>query len=171
VGLKKSSTVLESLNAYISDREQINHHLWLLHGDLLHNLAIADPVTEVIYDLNVLDVQDSVSSVAEMFHVVSEAFIMLLLDYFQGVSYRWTFICTLEVPDEHGTQLVPGVDRSLRKIDKPRSGHVGQCCGQIVSFYLIVSFYDLDDHMIDLDELFRIAGPILFIDVPGFELL
>jgi hypothetical protein len=43
---------------------------------------------------------------------------MLLLDGLQGLSNIWTLICILEVPDEHGTQLIPGVDGSLGQIDK-----------------------------------------------------
>jgi hypothetical protein len=65
-------------------------------------------------DLNILDVWNSVPHIAKMFHVVLEAFIMLLLDDLQGLSSRWMLICTLEVLDEHGTQLVLGVDGSLR---------------------------------------------------------
>jgi hypothetical protein len=54
-----------------------------------------------------------------MFHIVPEALIMLLLDGLQSLSSRWTLVCTLEVPDEYGTQLVSGVDRFLGQIDKP----------------------------------------------------
>jgi hypothetical protein len=43
--------------------------------------------------------------------------------------------------------------------------------GQIVGFYSIVSSNDLDDSMVDLDELFRIAGAIILVDVSGLELL
>jgi hypothetical protein len=43
---------------------------------------------------------------------------MLLLDDLQSLNSRWTLVCTLKVPDEHDTQLIPGVDRSLRQIDK-----------------------------------------------------
>jgi hypothetical protein len=43
------------------------------------------------------------SGVAETFHVVSETFIMLLSDGLQGFCCRWTLICALEVPYEHGT--------------------------------------------------------------------
>jgi hypothetical protein len=78
--LKKSRLGFESLNAYISDCEQIGHHSWLIHGVLLHSLDVADSITEGINDLDVLDIWDSVPSVAEMFNVVTEAFIILLLD-------------------------------------------------------------------------------------------
>jgi hypothetical protein len=47
-GLKESSSGLESLNAYISDCEQIDHYFWLLYGYLLHSLDITDPVTEAL---------------------------------------------------------------------------------------------------------------------------
>jgi hypothetical protein len=41
-----------------------------------------------IDDLDILDVWDSVLGVAEMFYVVSEAFIMLLLDGLLSFSCR-----------------------------------------------------------------------------------
>jgi hypothetical protein len=82
---------------------------------------------------------------------------MLLLDDLQGLSNRWMLVCTLKVPDEHGTQLVPGVDGSLGLINKPLSGHAGQYHGQIVSLYPIVSSYDLNNYVVDLDELFGVA--------------
>jgi hypothetical protein len=63
VGLKKLSPGLRSLNAYVSDCEQIGHHFLLLHGYLLHSLDIDNPVMEDIDDFDAL-----------------EALIMLLLD-------------------------------------------------------------------------------------------
>jgi hypothetical protein len=60
----------------------------LLHGNLLNSLNIADPITEGIDDFDVLDVWDNVPGVVEMFHVVLEAFIMLLLDNLQGLNCR-----------------------------------------------------------------------------------
>jgi hypothetical protein len=57
-----------------------------------------------------LDVQDDVPGIAETYDVVTEALIILLLDGLDGLSSRRTLIYTLEVPDELGTQLVPGVD-------------------------------------------------------------
>jgi hypothetical protein len=42
-----------------------------------------------------------------------ETLIMLLFDGPEGLDSRWTLICALEVPDEHGTQLVPGVNGSF----------------------------------------------------------
>jgi hypothetical protein len=40
----------------VRDYQQINHYFGLLHGDLLDSLDIADPITEGMDDLNVLDV-------------------------------------------------------------------------------------------------------------------
>jgi hypothetical protein len=74
----------------------------LLHDELLHSLHIADPVMEDIDDLNVLDVWDSIPGIVEIFHVVSEAFIMLLSDGLQGLCCRRTLVCALKVPNEHG---------------------------------------------------------------------
>jgi hypothetical protein len=54
-------------------------------------------------DFDVLDVQDSVLSIAETFHIIPKAFIMLLLDGLQSLCYRWTLIGALEVANEHGT--------------------------------------------------------------------
>jgi hypothetical protein len=79
------------------------HLLGLLHGDLLHSLDVGDPVTEGIDDLDVLDVQDNISGVAEIFHVVLKTFTMLLSDGPQGLCCRRTLIYALEVPNEHGT--------------------------------------------------------------------
>jgi hypothetical protein len=61
-----------------------------------------------------MDVRDNIPSIVEMFHIVPEALIMLLLDGLQGLSSRWMLIYTLKVSNEHGTHLVLGVDRSLR---------------------------------------------------------
>jgi hypothetical protein len=71
-----------------------------------------------IDDLDVLDIQDGIPGIVETFHVVKEALIMLLFDGLQSLSSRWMLVCTLEVSDEYGTQLVPCVDRSLGQIDK-----------------------------------------------------
>jgi hypothetical protein len=100
---KELSLSLRGLNAYIDNCEQISHRFGLLHGDLLNIFDIAHPVTKGIDDLDVLDVWESILGVAKIFHVVSEALIMLLVDGLQGFSYRWTLIHTLEVFDEHGT--------------------------------------------------------------------
>jgi hypothetical protein len=45
----------------------------------------------------------SIPGIAEMFHVVSEAFITLLHDSFQGLSCRWMLVHALKVPNEHDT--------------------------------------------------------------------
>jgi hypothetical protein len=47
----------------------------------------------------------------------------------------------------------------------------GQCRGRIIDLYPIISSCSLDDCMIDVDELFRIAGPIILVDVPSLEFL
>jgi hypothetical protein len=65
---------------------------------------------EGVDDPNVLDVRDGISGITETLDVVTETLIMLLLD---GLSSRWTLVCALEVLDEHGTHLVPGVDGSF----------------------------------------------------------
>jgi hypothetical protein len=93
--LKKSSLGFGSLNACVSDCEQIDHHLGLLQGNLLHILDVADSVVEGIDDLNVLDIRDSVSGIAEIFHVVPEALIMLLPNGLESLSSRWMLVHTL----------------------------------------------------------------------------
>jgi hypothetical protein len=112
--LQKSSTGFRSLYAYIGDREQISHYFGLLHGYLFHSFDIADAITEGVNDLDVLDVRDVVSGIAEMLDVIAETLIMLLLDGLVGLSSRRTLIGALEVPNEYGTQLVLGVNGSLR---------------------------------------------------------
>jgi hypothetical protein len=89
---KELSSGLGGLDAYANNCDQIGHCLGLLHCDLLNSLN----------DLDVLDIQDSVPDITEMFQVVLEAFIMLLSDGLKGFSCRWTLIHTLEVFDEHG---------------------------------------------------------------------
>jgi hypothetical protein len=93
--LKKSSPGFRSLNACVSDREQIGHHLGFLHGELLHSIDDADFIMEGVDDLDVLDVRDSISSVAEIFHTVPKALIMLLLDGLQSFSSRLTLVRVL----------------------------------------------------------------------------
>jgi hypothetical protein len=66
---------------------------------------------EGIDDLDVLDIR--VPGISEMFHVVSETLIMLLSNGIQGLCCRWMLICAMEVPNEHGTQLIPRNDRSF----------------------------------------------------------
>jgi hypothetical protein len=58
---------------------------------------------ESIDDFDILDVRDSVLDIAKMFHVILEAFIMLLLDGLQSFYSRWMLIYTMEVADEHDT--------------------------------------------------------------------
>jgi hypothetical protein len=58
---------------------------------------------EGVDDLDILDVRDSIPGVAEMFHIVPEALIMLLPDGLESLSSRWTLVHALEVPIEHGT--------------------------------------------------------------------
>jgi hypothetical protein len=71
---------------------------------------------ENINNLDVLDVRDAISGIAEMLDIITETLIMLLLDGLEGLGSRWTLICALEVPDEHGTQLVPGVNGPFGKL-------------------------------------------------------
>jgi hypothetical protein len=71
---------------------------------------------ESINNLDVLDVWDAISSIAETLDIITETLIMLLLDGLEGLSGKWTLIGALEVSDEHGTQLVPGVNGSLGKL-------------------------------------------------------
>jgi hypothetical protein len=49
-----------------------------------------------------------------MLYIITETLIMLLLDGLEGPGFRWTLIGALEVPIEHGTQLVIGVNGSFR---------------------------------------------------------
>jgi hypothetical protein len=61
-----------------------------------------------------LDIRDVVFGIAETLDIITETLIVLLLDGLEGLDGRWTLIGALEVPDEHGTQLVPGVNGSFR---------------------------------------------------------
>jgi hypothetical protein len=78
--LKKLSLCFGCLDACVRDCEQIGHRLGLPHGDHLHSLDVVDYIIENIDDLNVLHIQDSVPSIAEMFHVAPEVLIMHLPD-------------------------------------------------------------------------------------------
>jgi hypothetical protein len=100
---KEPSSGLRGLDAYINYFEQVSHCFGFLHDDILNSLDIAHPVARGIDDFDVLDVWDSIRGIVEMFHIVPEAFIMLLLDGIHGFSCRRTLIHTLKVPDEHGT--------------------------------------------------------------------
>jgi hypothetical protein len=68
---------------------------------------------EGLNDLDILDVRDAFSGIAEMLDIIAETLIMLLLDGLEGFNSRRTLIGALKVPDEHGTQLVSGVNGSL----------------------------------------------------------
>jgi hypothetical protein len=111
--LQKLSLGFGSFYAYIGNREQISHRFGLLHCYLFHSFEIADAITEGINNLDVLDVWDAISGIAEMLDIIMETLIMLLLDGLEGLGGRWTLIGTLEVPDEHGTQLVLEVNGSF----------------------------------------------------------
>jgi hypothetical protein len=112
-GFQKSHLGLRSLYTYVGDYERIDHCLQLLHGKLLHSLDVADPITESIDDLDVIDVWDNVSGVVESFHIILKTFIMLLPDGLQSLRCRWMLIHALEIPNEHSTKLVPQSDRSF----------------------------------------------------------
>jgi hypothetical protein len=78
-GVKESGSGLRSLDAYISYRQQISHNFLLL---LLDGLDVGDPVVEDIHNLDILHVGNSITDITETFHVIPDAFIMLLLDGF-----------------------------------------------------------------------------------------
>jgi hypothetical protein len=58
---------------------------------------------EGIDDLSVLNICDSIFDIIEMFHVIPEALIMLLLNSLQGFNSGGMLICALEVANQHGT--------------------------------------------------------------------
>jgi hypothetical protein len=99
-----------SFYAYIGNREQIGHHFILLHCYLFHSFEIADTIME---DVNNLDVLDVISGIAETLDIITETLIVLLLDGLEGLDSRWMLMGALEVPDEHGTQWVLGVNGSF----------------------------------------------------------
>jgi hypothetical protein len=86
--LQKPSPGFGRLYAYIGDSEQISHCFRLLHGYLFHSFDIADAITEGVNDLDVLDVRDAISSIAEMLYIIVEALITLLLDGLEGLGSR-----------------------------------------------------------------------------------
>jgi hypothetical protein len=110
--LQKSSLGFGSFYAYISNREQIGHRFGLLHCYLFYNFEITDAIMEGVN--NVLDVRDAVSGIAEMLDIITETLIVLLLDGLDGLGGKWTLIGAIEVPDEHGTQMVPRLNGSFR---------------------------------------------------------
>jgi hypothetical protein len=168
--LQKSSLGFRSLYAYIDDHEQISHHFGLLHGYLFHSFDIADTITEGVNDLDVLGVRDVVSGIAETLDIIMKILIMLLLDGLEGLGSRRMLIGALEVPDEHDTQLVSGVNGSLEYIDEPQSGRSGQCRMQEVGIYSIISTDSFYDDLINLNKFFGIAGAIILINVTCLEL-
>jgi hypothetical protein len=111
--LEKLSLGFGSFYANIGNREQTGHRFGLHHRYLFHGFEIADAISDGVNDLDVLDVRDAVSGIAEMFGIITETLVMLLLDGLEGLNGRWTLIGVLEVPDEYGTQMVPGVNGSF----------------------------------------------------------
>jgi hypothetical protein len=77
---------------------------------LFHSFDIVYAISKVVNDLVVLDVRGVISGIAETLDIIVETLIMLLLE---GLGSRRTLIGALKVPDEHSTQLVPGVNGSL----------------------------------------------------------
>jgi hypothetical protein len=102
-----------SLYAYIGNRKHIGYCFGILHCYLFHGFDITDAISEGVNNLKILDVQDVISDIAKTLDIITKTLIMLLLDVLEGLGGRWTLIGALEVPDEHGTQLVPGVNRSF----------------------------------------------------------
>jgi hypothetical protein len=88
MGIQKSSLSFGSLYAYIGDYEQISHHFGLLHGYLFHRFNIVDTITEGVIDLDVLDVRDAISDIAETLDIIAKTLIMLLLDGLEGLGSR-----------------------------------------------------------------------------------
>jgi hypothetical protein len=111
--LEKSSPCFGSFYANIGNREQIGHRFGLLHRYLFHGFEIVDAISEGVNKLDVLDVRGAISGIAETFDIIMETLVVLLLDGLEGLGGRWTLIGVLEVLDEHGTQLVPGVNGSF----------------------------------------------------------
>jgi hypothetical protein len=112
--LQKFSPGFRSFYAYIGNCEQIGYSFELLHRYLFHGFEIVDAISEGVNNLDVLDVWDVISDIAEMLDIIMETLIMLLLNDLEGLDGRWTLIGSLEVPGEHDTQLVPGVNGSFR---------------------------------------------------------
>jgi hypothetical protein len=68
---------------------------------------------EGVNNLDVLHVQDAIFSITEPLDIITETLIVLMLDSLEGLDSRWTLIGVMEVLDEHGTQLIPGVNGSF----------------------------------------------------------
>jgi hypothetical protein len=73
---------------------------------LFHSFDIVYAISKVVNDLVVLDVRGVISGIAETLDII-------VLDGLEGLGSRRTLIGALKVPDEHSTQLVPGVNGSL----------------------------------------------------------
>jgi hypothetical protein len=56
------------------------------------------------------------------------------------------------------------VDSALEQVDEPRSSCGEQCREKIVDIYLIVSPCGLNDRVVGLDELFRVAKIVILVD-------
>jgi hypothetical protein len=102
-----------SFYAYIGNREQIGHHFGFLHCYLFHSFEIAYAIAKGVNNLDVLNVRDVNSCIAETLDIIIKTLIMLLLDGLEGLGGRWTLIGALKVFDEHGTQLVLEVNGSF----------------------------------------------------------
>jgi hypothetical protein len=111
--LQKSNPGIGSLYAYIGNREQISNCFGFLHGYLFHSFNITDAIMEGVNDLDVLNVWNVISSIAETLDIITETLIMLLLYGLEGLGNRRALIGVLKVLNEYGTQLVPGVNGSL----------------------------------------------------------
>jgi hypothetical protein len=168
--LEKSSMGFGSFYAYISNHEQIGHHFGLLHRYLFHGFEIADAISEGVNNLDVLDVRNVVSGIAEMLDIITKTLIMLLLDGLESLSGRWALIGDLKVPDEYGTQLVPGVNGSFGYVDEPWSGCSRQRRRRKIGLYPIISTNSFCDGLINSDKLFRIAGAVILVNVACLEL-
>jgi hypothetical protein len=75
---------------------------------------MVDAISEGVNNLDVLDVRDAISGIAETLDIIKDTLFMLLLDGLEGIGGRSTLKGAPEVSDEHGTQLVPRVNGSFR---------------------------------------------------------
>jgi hypothetical protein len=90
--LEKLSPGFRSFYAYISNCEQIGHCFELLHRYLFHGLGIADAISEGVNNVDVLDVRDAVSGIAETLDIITGTLVVLLLNGLEGLGGRWTLI-------------------------------------------------------------------------------
>jgi hypothetical protein len=63
------------------------------------------------------------------------------------------------------------VDNALGQVNEPRSSRARQYREQIVGLYPIVASCGLNDRVVDLDEFFRVAGTVIFTNLPRLELV